>query len=284
MGIIWKKVDGFDDRYEVSDTGIIRTKDRKLQIKYWSNGNALFAQLVCAGGFYKKSIQVKRVVWNTFNGKTETGHCNIIKNIDGDIYNNNIINLSIECYKNNLPQYSLKDEIWRDIKEYEGIYQISNLGRIKSCDRKINIQGTAHFYGSKILVCGITKQNYVTCKLCKNGKSKSYSIHALVYDHFGAEKRDGKYRQIDHIDNNPSNNNIDNLQLTSARENIGKKHQNNRFTSKYPGVYRKKNSEKWIANIKINGKRKYLGAFNTEIEASNAYDQANERVINEIKK
>lgn len=112
-------------------------------------------------------------------------------------------------------------EVWKDIVGYEGKYQVSNLGRVKSLNylhtgkEKIMDGGvTVHQYKNRIY-----KQRLVT--LCKNGKQKHYYIHHLVYESFNGKIHDGY--EIDHIDNNPENNIPENLQLLTRSENQKKK-------------------------------------------------------------
>jgi hypothetical protein len=74
---------------------------------------------------------------------------------------------------------------------------------------------------------------------------------------------------VNHIDFNKLNNNLVNLEIITNRENCNKKHL--KSSSKYVGVAWCKASKKWRAMIDINNKSNYLGLYNTELEASNAY-------------
>ena len=102
-----------------------------------------------------------------------------------------------------------------------------------------------------------------------NGKQKSW--HRLVYEHFNGEISAGL--QVDHINNKRDDNRMENLQLLSNKDNCrcSLKYKSN--TSGYPGVSWIKASKKWQAQIKINGKLKYLGYFETAEEAHQAYLQ-----------
>ena len=74
---------------------------------------------------------------------------------------------------------------------------------------------------------------------------------------------------MDHIDSDKLNNNVNNLRLVTNRENVSKERT---FKSGLPtGVYFHKRNKKYESQIRINGKKKYLGSFNTIEEASNAY-------------
>lgn len=150
----------------------------------------------------------------------------------------------------------MEEEIWKDIPNYEGMYQVSNLGRVKSFVTK-NV---------KILKQTKLKSNYYKVGLFKYGVLKNIQTHQLVAMAFLNHIPCGFGIVVDHIDNNGLNNKLENLQLISHRENISKS--SNGF-SKYVGVSKQKN--KWVALIRISGVKKYLGSYNTEIEASNAY-------------
>ncbi|MBK5242162.1 HNH endonuclease [Clostridium sp.] len=93
-----------------------------------------------------------------------------------------------------------------------------------------------------------------------------------------------KEMKIDHIDGNGLNNTKINLRVVTARQNAQNKHTNK--SSKYVGVCWSKTNNKWVSNIKISGKIKYLGYFTDELEAHNAYikelKEINEIYINQI--
>ena len=109
-------------------------------------------------------------------------------------------------------------EIWKDIVGYEGLYQVSNLGNVKSCKRIVfygnNKKQTIH---EKILKPDINKLGYKRVTLCKYGKTKRMSIHRLVATAF-VENPDNK-PVVNHIDCNPSNNCVENLEWCTTQEN-----------------------------------------------------------------
>ena len=76
---------------------------------------------------------------------------------------------------------------------------------------------------------------------------------------------------VNHIDLNKKNNNLSNLEIVSNRENSNRKHL--KSSSNYTGVSWDKNKRKWQSQIKINNKNIFLGRFNNELEASNAYQK-----------
>ena len=129
-------------------------------------------------------------------------------------------------------------EIWKDIKDYEGIYKISNYGNVFSLKR------------DKILKPGISNK-YYHVSLSKNGEVKPKKIHRIVTEHF-SDDWDEKL-QVDHIDGDRLNNNISNLRMaTSSQNNSNRKIQKNN-TSGYRGVFICEN-KKYQARIKKEGK------------------------------
>lgn len=152
-------------------------------------------------------------------------------------------------------------EIFKDIKGYEGVYQISNLGRV----RRINKKGFNYLNGK------IDYHGYRRVKLSVNGSYEDYKVHQLMAINFLNHKPCGMNRVVDHIDNNKLNNNISNLQIVSVRENNSK---GKKSTSKYTGVNWDKSSEKWKAQISINKVKTSLGYFDCEKKAHEAYLKA----------
>lgn len=76
----------------------------------------------------------------------------------------------------------IKCKIWKDIPEYKGLYQVSNLGRIKSIPHliKANKDGGTRFTEEHIKNTSVGWHGYVRVSLCKNGKQKTHSVHRLV--------------------------------------------------------------------------------------------------------
>jgi len=160
-------------------------------------------------------------------------------------------------------------EVWKDIPEFEGIYQVSNLGNVKSLNyRKKGI--------IKLLVKNLNTNGRYRVNLCKNGRCFTNSkIHQLVAISFLNHKPCGHKIVVDHIDNNKQNDKLYNLQLISNRENTIKDIKGG--TSKYTGVCWNKRQGKWQGAISLYGKAKHLGYFTDEKKAAEAYK-------NELKK
>ena len=128
------------------------------------------------------------------------------------------------------------EEIWKDIIGYEGFYQASNLGRIKSLDRVVNIGNSTKITKGKILKLNTTLTGYLRISLHKNGSEKRFSIHQLIATTFNLPKEDF-HTQLDHINNNKLDNRICNLQWVTGKENSTKRslESQNKF-SKYSCV------------------------------------------------
>ena len=153
-----------------------------------------------------------------------------------------------------------QQEEFRPVPGYEGYYEVSNFGNVKSLTN------------DKILKPCLDGRGYYKVTLSKDGKTKTIRIHILVATAFLGHKPDGYKIVVDHIDNNKLNNNLTNLQLITHRENISKDKKNG--TSKYKGVYLEKNANKWRSQILIDSKKKHLGLFTSEEEAHEAYQKA----------
>lgn len=108
-------------------------------------------------------------------------------------------------------------EIWKDIEDYEGLYQVSNLGRVKSLDRKVN-----HIFGERIVKGIILKHsettNYNAVMLNKEGIVRKVNIHRLVAKSFIANPQNKA--TVNHIDGNKRNNRVDNLEWVTQSENV----------------------------------------------------------------
>jgi len=152
-------------------------------------------------------------------------------------------------------------EVWKNIKNYEGHYQVSNYGRVKSIKFNKDI----------ILSPNSSSSGYLLVNLCNKGKINRFLIHRLVAQSFLELDMTDKKINVDHINGIRYDNKLSNLQLLSIRENICKK--NIKATSKYIGVYWKQSNKKWGCQIYYNKKRLHLGYFNSEEEAHQQYLQ-----------
>lgn len=112
------------------------------------------------------------------------------------------------------------EEIWKPIKGYEGLYEISNYGKIKSLERKAKNRGKGQrIIKERILKPSIDRLNgYYQIKLSKNGKTKTIKVHKLVVEHFIKKIPEGL--TVNHKDGNKTNNYVNNLEICTQKENI----------------------------------------------------------------
>ena len=152
-------------------------------------------------------------------------------------------------------------EEWKDIPNYEGVYLISNLGNIKS----------VKFGKERVLKPQTNTKGYFIVGLYKDKKMKSKQIHQLVATTFLNHTPCKLELVVNHINFDKKDNRLDNLEIVTNRENSNRKHL--KSTSKYTGVSFEKDRNKWLAQIRIEGKVKKLGRFDSELDASNAYQK-----------
>ena len=166
-----------------------------------------------------------------------------------------------------------ENEIWKDIPGYEGLYQVSNLGRVKTLGRKKGVgTGNKERHSFIMKSTSTSKDGYIRISLCKLGVKKSFKIHHLVAIAFLGHVRCGMLKVVDHKDNNKLNNSASNLQIVTNRINTSKDRLlNKNKKSRYIGVGFDKRRSKWRSYIRVNGKQTFIGYFNTEEEAYMSY-------------
>lgn len=96
-------------------------------------------------------------------------------------------------------------ETWKPVPGYEGLYEVSDLGRVKGLKR------------GKIRKLNKSKNGYLLIILCKDGKTKGYPVHRLVYSAFNGEIPEGF--EVNHIKEDKTNNRLCNLNLMTSKEN-----------------------------------------------------------------
>jgi hypothetical protein len=109
-------------------------------------------------------------------------------------------------------------EIWKPVPDFEGYYEVSNYGRVKSLSRTIKYTNNrVHNTPGKIIKLGKHRNGYLVVRLYKNQNEKKWLVHRLVATVFIPNLEEKP--QINHIDGNKANNNVDNLEWATASEN-----------------------------------------------------------------
>lgn len=187
---IWKSVKDYEDRYEISNTGRLRNKLNKKEksIVIRKSSGAEYFALNKNGK--TKMFKVERLISEHFNTKPKT-----YEDIEG--------------------------EKWVDIKEFKGVYMVSNLGRVKSLDRYINQGGHSRYVKGKVLSLNKTNGKGYKVVSLQNGtdlKPKNYYIHILVAKHFIYNKYNKS--TVNHIDGDKNNNCVENLEWATQSEQM----------------------------------------------------------------
>jgi hypothetical protein len=115
------------------------------------------------------------------------------------------------------------EEIWKDIEGYEGLYQVSNLGRVKSLKKKYSKE-------DRIRKLRLDKDGYLVVSLWKYGKPKTMKVHRLIAISFIENIENKSF--VNHLDGIKNNNSIENLEWVTASENTKHAH--------YTGLMNKK--------------------------------------------
>lgn len=179
-----------------------------------------------------------------------------------------------QIYKN-LSLESLPNEIWKDIPDYEGLYQVSNLGRVKSLHR---LDARGRVIAERILKPTYNNQKeYLYTSIYRKGIRKTYQIHQLVAITFLNHKPSFMKKIINHINFKRQDNRLSNLEIVTPRENGNKKHL--KSTSKYVGVSWCNTKNKWRSRIHYNKKMVFIGYFDNEIDAHQAYQNKLKQII-----
>lgn len=180
------------------------------------------------------------------------------------------------------------NDIWKDIQGYEGLYQVSNKGNVRSLDRWIDRENQpGYFLKGKVLRPRTGKNGYKYVVLSKNGERRTLTVHRLVASVFLSNPNG--FNVVNHIDGEKTNNEAYNLEWCSYSDNTlhaikeglidhkknektmrSQTRQKKNNTSGTKGVYFNKKLKKWMAYIKVNYKMLYLGVYENKEDAIKA--------------
>ena len=165
-----------------------------------------------------------------------------------------------------LKKIRAKFEVWKIIDGYDN-YLVSNFGNIKNGKN------------NRFMNPG-NNRVYKLINLYKNGIGKTFRVHRLVAKAF-LENPDKK-PDVDHIDQNPTNNNAKNLRWATSKNNQYNQGKRKDNSSGFKGVTFQKSRQKYCAKISINGKSKHLGLFESAEEAGQVYDAKAKQIHGEF--
>lgn len=231
-------IDEKETNYTITTEGIVTNIITNKQLKGFKHSSSDYRVVQLTIDGIKKKFYLHRLVAETFLGKPEDNNM-VVNHIDGNKTNNCLKNLewatrsqnslhaintrltSKERPKANYYENDLPNERWISIKGYEGLYEISNYGRVKS------------FYSKQArLLKPSTYSGYEKVVLVKNGNKKPTFIHYLVFTHFIDDIIEEGYC-IDHIDGNKLNNHFTNLRkITNSENTLAAYHEQNSFKKK----------------------------------------------------
>ena len=142
----------------------------------------------------------------------------------------------------------MEQEIWKDIVGYEGKYQVSNLGRVKSLGRFIEKKGQPPAYLHERILSTHINKGYKMIGLYSNNKGKTFSVHRLIANAFIPNPNN--FPHIDHINTISTDNRIENLRWVNRSMNMM-----NEITHKKRSEYWKEKTKKgknaWVDGYKI---------------------------------
>ena len=158
----------------------------------------------------------------------------------------------------------LEGEVWKEIPDYEGLYMVSNMGRVKSLDRIVPFKrggpnATKKVKG-QILIQGLTNTKRLQVKFWKNSDYKHFYVHRLVAMAFIPNPNN--LPEVNHKDFNPVNNRADNLEWMTSYDNIIDYKKAFSKTGEMHITF-EKDTKKYRLRIPINGKTKFFGRYET---------------------
>lgn len=166
-------------------------------------------------------------------------------------------------------------EEWKDIVGFEGLYQISNFGNVKSLSRSYKNQHGSSSKTSvdKLLSPAVAKNGYQFVNLAKDNVRHPKNIHRLVADHFIDNPHN--YEEVNHCDCDKLNNSVTNLEWCPPQHNKTHAVDNNRKskTSKFYGLSYNSKRKRYFVRCSIDGIRYDVGSRKNELDAAKLYDE-----------
>lgn len=219
---IWKPITQLDSRYEASNLG--RVRNAKKQSLLNANGKHTPSVCIVTKGV-STVFEVKLLVASAFLGadiwkKPKTR----VKNIDGNVKNNVLTNLRV--VEDNVED--IEGELWKDIPEFCGMYQISNKGRVKRLakeERYVRSDSDTQCIrqSSEMIIkaspSATTGYNEVNLVNPVTGNTTYALVHRLVAYLFVDNPYPEEYDAVNHIDGNKNNNCADNLEWCTSKQN-----------------------------------------------------------------
>ena len=150
-------------------------------------------------------------------------------------------------------------ENWRSIDGFSN-YEVSWCGRVRNATT------------DRILKGGTGSNGYQIVVLCREKEKKSHNVHVLVAREWLLNPNNK--RCVDHIDGDKANNHYENLRWATHTENMRNRTKHSTSSSVYKGVSFRKQSNKWVVHINVDGKTQHVGLFANEREAAEAYNAA----------
>lgn len=215
----WRLILEYNEIYEVSNLGNVRSRERDIHrvtgavehrdakcIKIHYDQKYPYVCLYDGKKYY--NTRVDMLVATYFLNCTSARS---IHHIDGDMNNCKLNNLQLD------KDFTLDNEVWKDIPELHGYYQISNLGRLKACERWIHYSDGRKRFRDESILSPTINSGYYRCQIKYNGVDFCEFVHRLVAQAFIPNPENKK--DVNHKNGNKLDNRVENLEWCTRQEN-----------------------------------------------------------------